>query len=152
MRRAQSTDEAASTRTFIEARMDSTRARLRAAEEALKAFREQNVRINKSPELLLREGRLIRDARIQEEIFLTLTKQYELAKIDEAYHQPELVVLDWATPPVFKAGPMRTRSVVGALGLGMLVAAVVSIARTYRPVSWEATRAGAAVEHSARAS
>ncbi len=152
VRRMQSTEEAASTRAFIETRMDSTRTRLRAAEEALKAFRAQNVRINKSPELLLREGRLLRDARIQEEIFLTLTRQYELAKIDEAYHQPELVVLDPAVPPVFKAGPMRTRSALGAFVLGMLAAAAVSVVRAYRPGSRPAAADAPGTATAARAS
>ena len=132
-RRDQSTGEAAATRAFIESRMDSTRTRLRQSEEALKTFRAQNVRINKSPDLMLAEGRLIRDARIQEEIFLTLTKQHELAKINEAYHQPELVVLDRASPPVFKSGPMRTRLVLMAGVLGVMLGVVVVLIRAYRP-------------------
>jgi uncharacterized protein involved in exopolysaccharide biosynthesis len=136
-RREQTTREAQKTRRFIEERMDSTRVHLKAAEEGLKDFRTENVRINKSPELLLAEGRLIRDARIQEEIFLTLTKQYELAKINEAYHQPELVVLDWAEPPAFKSGPMRTRMVLASGVLGTLVGLCLVLLRHYFPAVWE---------------
>jgi len=137
-RRDQATHEAQKTRRFIEERMDTTRVHLKTAEERLKDFRAANVRINKSPELLLNEGRLIRDARIQEEVFLTLTKQYELAKINEAYHQPELVVLDWAEPPAFKSGPMRTRMVLAAGMVGTLVGLCLVLFRHYFPAAWDA--------------
>lgn len=117
-------EQAAAQRLFIETRMESTNLALADAEEALRGFREANVRINKSPALLLAEGRLTRDVRIQGELFLTLTKQHELAKITESWHEPELVVLDWASPPVEKAGPMRTRAVLlaGFAGFGLACA------------------------------
>jgi uncharacterized protein involved in exopolysaccharide biosynthesis len=127
------TREARATREFVEERIDSTRVALREAEESLKEFRAANVRIGGSPDLLLEEGRLFRNTRIQEEVFLTLTKQHELAKINEAFYQSPLVVLDWAEPPVFKIGPMRTRTVLTATMLGLMLGCVIAVSRRALP-------------------
>ena len=44
------------------------------AEEKLKAFRETNKRIENSPQLQLEQGRIAREVRVQEEVYLTLKK------------------------------------------------------------------------------
>jgi uncharacterized protein involved in exopolysaccharide biosynthesis len=113
------TSKAKENRIFIEKRLDEAKDALKKAEVELKKFREQNRRIESSPELQLEYGRLLREVKIQEEIFITLTKEYELAKIDEKEDTPVINVLDKAIPPVHKEKPKRRKIVMiaGMLGL-----------------------------------
>jgi hypothetical protein len=55
---------------------------------------------------------------VQEAVFETLTKQFELAKVEEARETPSVKVLDRADVPERKSYPPRTLIVV--LGTGLL--------------------------------
>ena len=50
---------------------------------------------------------LYRRTRVQEAVFETLTKQYELAKVEEARETPSVKVLDIADVPEHKSYPPR---------------------------------------------
>lgn len=106
--------QAGANRRFIEARVADARRDLARAEDALRAFRENNVR-GSSPRLLTEEARLARDVRTQEEIMLTLTRQYEITRVEEQKNVPVINVLDPAVPPAFRSAPRR--GVLAALGL-----------------------------------
>ena len=58
------------------------------AENALKNFRAQNRIVVQSPNLLLEQGRLMRNVEILQTVFIELTKQLEIAKIDEIKDAP----------------------------------------------------------------
>jgi len=62
---------------------------------------------------------LLRQTRIQETVYETLTQQYELAKVEEAKETPSVKVLDSASVPERKIYPPRLLIVFwcGALGL-----------------------------------
>ncbi len=107
-----SASNAGANRRFIEGRLAQTRAELASAEERLNSFRERNIRIGNAPHLAMEESRLARAVREQEEVYLTLQRQYELAKIEEQRDTPTLAVLDPATPPVFKSAPKK-RNIIG---------------------------------------
>ena len=111
-------------RKFIEDRLEETEQKLLKAENRLKMFRESNLRIGNSPELLMDLGRLTREVKIQEEIFLTLTQQHEIAKIDEQKSIPTVTVLDIARAPVVKSKPQRVKIMILAM-LGGLVMGIV---------------------------
>lgn len=106
-------------RIFVERRLEETERTLQHAEEELKSFRERNRRVELSPELQLESGRLQREVSLQNELFMTLKKQYELAKIEEIKESPVINVLDPAIAPLYKSKPRRKRSVVlsGVVGL-----------------------------------
>ena len=106
--------QAGANRRFIEGRMADARRDLARAEDALRAFRENNLR-GDSPRLLTEEARLLRETRMQEEVMLTLTRQYEIARVEEQRNVPVINVLDPAVPPAFRSAPRR--SVLAALGL-----------------------------------
>jgi uncharacterized protein involved in exopolysaccharide biosynthesis len=106
--------QAGANRRFIEARAAEARRDLARAEDALRAFRQNNLR-GSSPRLLTEEGRLARETRTQEEVMLTLTRQYEIARVEEQKNVPVINVLDPAVPPAFRSAPRR--SVLTALGL-----------------------------------
>src|SRR5262245_10785667 len=59
------------------------------------------------PENGMELGRLLREAKVQEQVFAILTAQYEDARINEARDIVTVEVLDPAKPPEKKAGPRR---------------------------------------------
>lgn len=113
------TTKAATNKEFIEGRVDETKEKLKEAEEELKTFRQENRRIEDSPELLLQLGRLMRQVKLQEELFITLKREYELAKIQEVKDTPVIYTLGEAKPPMQKSSPKRK--------LNVLIAAIISL-------------------------
>ncbi|WP_230623391.1 MULTISPECIES: GumC family protein [Chromobacterium] len=73
--------------------------------------------------------RRLREVKYQETIFELLSKQYELARIDEAKDSSLIQVLDAAVPPELRSKPKR--SLVLALGLfaGLLVGTLAALLR-----------------------
>jgi len=128
------TTQAGANRIFIEGRLSETEGSLHAAEENLRNFRERNLRIGNSPNLLMEETRYVRLLRAEEEVFVTLRRQYEVAKIQEHKELPVLNVLDAAVPPLSRNSPKRgLMSVVGFIG-GLACGAWLAVFRTRRPV------------------
>jgi uncharacterized protein involved in exopolysaccharide biosynthesis len=106
---------------FVRTRREETGTRLKAAENALREFHELNRKIDNSPDLRLMEGRLARDVRIQEEVFLALTRQYEIARVDAEKASPILEVLD---PPTLRSAPLSPQLPI-LLGIGLLAGAIL---------------------------
>ncbi len=94
-------------RRWVEVRLGQVREELREAEEKLKLFREKNRRVIDSPELLLDQERLLRNVQVKSTIFVELTKQAELAKIEEIKNITVVNVLDPGRPSVKKERPRR---------------------------------------------
>jgi len=92
---------------YITKRMAQVKDSLTIAENKLKDFREQNRMVIQSPELMLEQTRLSRNVEILSTVFLELSKQYEMAKIDQIKDTPIVNVRDYAKNPVIKAGPKR---------------------------------------------
>ncbi len=61
---------------------------------------------------------------MQEAVFETLTKQYELAKVEEARETPSVKVLDVADVPERKSYPPRTVLMMGGTGFVFVLAGV----------------------------
>lgn len=99
--------KAGANREFIETRLKEVKTDLARSENILRNFRQSN-RLRMDPEYQLEEGRILRDLQINQEIYLQLVKQYEMAKIDEAKDLPVLDVIDSPMLPVKKTGPRRT--------------------------------------------
>jgi uncharacterized protein involved in exopolysaccharide biosynthesis len=123
-------EEGRKNRTFIDGRVADVTGELSRAEDRLAKFREANRRLGGSPELQLQEIRLQRDVMIQEQVFLELTKQKEIAEIEEVKNTPVLKVLDEAVPPTRASRPMRVLMVAAAFLLSAFGAASWVIART----------------------
>ncbi len=68
--------------------------------------------ISRLPSLGVDYYDLFRRTKIQEMVFETLTKQYELTKIEEAKELPSIKLLDKPEVPELKSGPPRMRIVV----------------------------------------
>jgi uncharacterized protein involved in exopolysaccharide biosynthesis len=66
-------------------------------------------------------SRLLRELKYQESVVDLLTKQYEMAKLDEAKNAPVVQVLDFAVAPEEHSKPKRKLIVLGALFAGGLM-------------------------------
>jgi uncharacterized protein involved in exopolysaccharide biosynthesis len=96
---------AAEQRSWIEGRLVEVRRELRVAEESLTRFREKNRRVVDSPELLLEQERLLRDVEMKAGILAELTRQHELARIEEIKDIGMVNVVDDARPPARRERP-----------------------------------------------
>ena len=94
-------------RYYLEKRVIQIKDSLSICENKLRDFREQNKMVTQSPNLLLEQGRLMRNIEIQQNVYIELTKQLELAKIDEIKDAPILNIKENAQNPIIKAGPKR---------------------------------------------
>jgi len=85
-----------------------------------------SIPFEKVPEASLELARLTRDVKVQEEVFVLLTQEYEKAKIQEVKDTPTVEILDEASLPTRKSFPKRTQivviSFVFSLFMGLLLA------------------------------
>lgn len=75
----------------------------------------------------------LRRMRVQEAVFEALTKQYELAKVQEAKETPSVKVLDAAVVPERRSYPPRLLVVV----LGMLATTIAAVIWVLATAKWE---------------
>ncbi|GJM44555.1 MAG: hypothetical protein DHS20C21_13970 [Gemmatimonadota bacterium] len=115
--------EGSRNRAFLSERLDLVSGDLKSAEENLKQFREKNRRVNDSPELLLQVDRLRREVLVQEQIFLELQRQTEVAKIEEVKNTPVLRILDDAHAPIRPSHPKKV--IVVVMGFVLSLFAVI---------------------------
>lgn len=86
--------------------------------------------VSELPALGLTYYDLERKVQVQEALWEALTRQYELAKVEEAEQTPMAHVLDVATVPERKSGPSRRLAVmIGAL-LSLLTACIAVVTLT----------------------
>lgn len=74
---------------------------------------------------------LSRDAKIKEMLFELLTREYEIAKIEEAKSMPTIQVLDKAVVPEKKCRPKRTRMVLLGGVMSLFVAVLAAFVREH---------------------
>jgi len=105
--RTKRTTNASAQRKWIEGRLTEVKADLENSEIALKDFRENNRRVVDSPDLLLKQGRFIREVEISSALFAELKKQYEVAKIEEIKNIPIVNVMDAGRPAAKNEKPKK---------------------------------------------
>jgi uncharacterized protein involved in exopolysaccharide biosynthesis len=115
-------------RKFAENRLSQAQRDLRAAEQELRAFYERNRSWQQAPQLLFEEGRLRREVDVRQEVHLTLSREYETARIDEVNDIPVITVVDRAVPPEEKSKPKRHMVVIVALMVGGIVGVLLAVA------------------------
>jgi len=81
-----------------------------------------NREIAKLPSIVMSGARLVRDLKVQEELFALLKGQLEQARVRRVFDVPTVEVLDRAHPPELRASPNRKLVVAGMLLLGFLTA------------------------------
>jgi uncharacterized protein involved in exopolysaccharide biosynthesis len=102
-------------RKFTEQRVAAKEQELRDAEEALKRFYQANRSWQESPQLVFEEGQLKRRVDLSQELYRTLQREYETARIQEVNDTPVITVIDAALVPHRKSGPKRKLWALAAL-------------------------------------
>ncbi|HWP37031.1 MAG TPA: GNVR domain-containing protein [Gemmatimonadales bacterium] len=110
-------------RMFVEERVAEAQRDLGAAEDELRLFYERNRLWQQSPQLAFEEGRLRRQVDIRKEIYLTLKREYETARIEEVNDAPVITILEEAIPPRERSAPKRAVLVM----LAVLASSMVTV-------------------------
>ena len=117
-------------RRFSGERLAVAERELRAAEQSQLAFLQRNRQYLDSPLLAFEYSRLNRQVQLRQEVYQTLTKAHEEARIAEVRDTPVLTVIDSAVAPVHPSGPRRVLGTAVALifggALGVLLAYLVT--------------------------
>ncbi len=124
-------------REFVQARLTEARGELADAEQALANFRETNVRFGNSPQLQLQLARLDREVQTRADVYRLLSREYEVARIEEKRDTPTFSIIDPATPPVRKHQPRVLLNIVVAVfcavGLRFALASLIPPRLQQRP-------------------
>ncbi len=146
-RQSQSREQA----RFTGDRLKEAEEELREAERAQLRFLQANRQYQGSPLLEFQAAQLDRVVQLKQEVFLTLTKAHEEARIAEVRDTPVLTVIDSAVAPVKRTAPRRTLGTLVALiaggALGVVLAYVASArGKTRRTLSPDYLEFRAAVD------
>ncbi len=108
--------KAGAQRRFVEARLGEAAEDLRAAEQRLQTFLQNNRAFANSPELAFEHDRLQRQVAMRQQLFTSLAQSYEQARLEEVRNTPVLTVVESAEPPV-RPDPRRpiSRAVFGVM-------------------------------------
>jgi uncharacterized protein involved in exopolysaccharide biosynthesis len=118
-------------RKFVEQRIAAAEQELRAAEQEWRVFYERNRSWQQSPQLVSEEGRLRRQVDLRQEVYLTLKREYETARIEEVNDTPVITVIDPAVAPQVRSRPRRTVMVLFGFVLGAIVGVFGALGAEY---------------------
>jgi len=118
-------------RRFTEERVATADSELRRSEDAVKTFYERNRGWQQAPELVFQEGRLRRQVDVSQEVYLTLKREHEAARIEEVNDTPVITVIDPAKPPPRPSAPKRPLIALLGLVLGGMVGVFWAFAAAY---------------------
>ena len=99
-----STDKANKNRNFIEERLTLAKNDLKASETLLMGFIKKNQTMD-TPEVQFENLRLTRNLEINQELYLTILKEFEISKIEELKELEIVNILDSAKPDIKKTKP-----------------------------------------------
>ena len=108
-------------RKFAGARSEEAQAEFEAAEDSLRTFLTRNRQFEFTPQLMFERNRLERQVTLRQEVYQTLRREYEIARIEEVNDTPVLTVVDPPVAPAYPSGPRRVRMAAVAGVLGLLV-------------------------------
>ena len=115
---------------FINQRISAVGKDLNSSEIALKNFQEKNRQIS-SPSLELELERLEREVKIQNQVFVTLKQQLELAKIEEVQEQSVFQILDYPELPLRPSNRNFLIDLFRGLIIGTFFGVLLSLVRSY---------------------
>jgi uncharacterized protein involved in exopolysaccharide biosynthesis len=106
-------------RKFAEARSTEAETDFTTAEDLLRDFLSRNRQFEFTPQLLFERNRLERQVTLRQEVYQTLRREFEIARIEEVNDTPVLTVVDPPVPPAYPSSPrpFRMAFVAGVLGL-----------------------------------
>lgn len=119
-------------RIFVEERVRDAESQLRGSETRLEQFLQDNrPPLTNSPTLAVRYERLQRDVAMNAEVFTTLRRKYEEARISEVNDTPVITIIDFAVEPDERSSPRRKTLVLLASVAGVFVAFLIALGQSY---------------------
>ena len=106
--RTQRKSFASNQRIYLEKRTNEVFDSLTIAEEKLRNFQERNSGSTNVPRIALDLSRLNRNVSVLQGVYMDLTRQMELIKLDEIKDAPILNIQELVGDPIIKTGPLRT--------------------------------------------
>jgi tyrosine-protein kinase Etk/Wzc len=123
--------QARESRKFTENRVAAADSELQRSEGAVKTFYERNRGWQQSPELTFEEARLRRQVEMGQQVYASLKREYETARIDEVNDTPVITVIDRAIPPQERSGPRRKLLIILVTALALTLAALWAFGAEY---------------------
>ncbi|WP_019988365.1 hypothetical protein [Rudanella lutea] len=122
------TEKARKEVSFLAEQMKQARERYQAAEFALSSYRDRNrsLFLNTAK---IEEQRIQADYMLAQDVYNTLSKQYETAKIKVAESTPIFKVLEPARVPLKKSGPQRSIMILAGSIIGVFTVIIVQLLR-----------------------
>jgi tyrosine-protein kinase Etk/Wzc len=115
---------------FMESRLSEARSQLAVAEAALRDFVSQNRQYETSPQLSLQYAQLDRNVNLKQQVFVTLSQNYEQARIEAMRNVSLISVMQRPEYAIARRVPSLFRNILLALVVGVLVAMGLVVART----------------------
>jgi len=123
--------QAGAERRFVESRLETARAELRAAEARFQTFLQRNREFSNSPALVFENDRLNREVELRQQVVTSLVQSFEQSRIDEVRNTPVTTIVE---PPDLPAQPDPRRLVLKTLlGLtaGLLAGTIFAAVRDF---------------------
>ena len=95
------------TRLFLKVMLDSAEDELKKSELQLTKFKKEYPINLDTPEIQLERIRFIRKVEVNQEVYITIRKQFELSRIEESKERLFVNILDTAKPSLYKEYPKR---------------------------------------------
>src|SRR6266550_1306976 len=126
--RARWQSQSANERQFTEDQVANAAGELRASEDRLEAFEDENRAYDRAPRLAFQHERLVRDVSMRQQLYTSVAQAYAQARIDAVRDNPSVVVLESPEipPDPERRGLARTGviALIAGLFLGVLLAFV----------------------------
>lgn len=129
--RARVQSQSASERQFAEEQVANAASDLRAAEDRLQTFQDENRAYDRAPRLALDHERLVREVTMRQQLYTSLAQAYAQARIDAVRDNPSVVVLESPEVPPDPEGRGLIKSGVLALMAGLLLGVLLAFVREH---------------------
>lgn len=124
-------EQATSERQFIETQVFEASQRLRTAEDQLQTFLSENRNFSQASSLSFELDRLRRNVGMRQELYTSLAKSLDEARIEEVRDSPVLTVIEPAEPPLLADKPSWPgRAILGVL-TGLLLGSLIAFVHSY---------------------
>ena len=123
--------QAKARRDFAAKEGEKIHADLLLAEDSLRRFYERNRQYQSSPALVFEEGRLRRQVDLHQELYLSMARELETARVEAVNDASSITILAAAQPPSRKSRPHRLAGPVAAALLGAALG-IVTLVLSYR--------------------
>jgi len=121
-------NQATAERRFSEERLVASQSELRAAEERLQNFLEDNREWRSSPKLTFEQDRLAREIGTRQQVYTTIAQMYEQARMDEVRNTPLITIVEKPNVPLKPESRHLLRNAAFAVFIALLIALLAAFA------------------------